>query len=704
MPKRNINDIRNVALVGHGAAGKTTMADLLLYKSGIGNRAGSVDDKTSLLDTEDEEQDRGFTISSALVHFDHNGKHINLIDTPGYPDFLGQVIGALRATETAVIAVNASAGIEVNTRRTFALAGDAGLGRMILLNKCDMENINFDEVVSGLQETFGQGCVPLNIPVGLGGDFSGVVSTVDIPGDVPAGVVMDPKEINQQVIDAIVESDEELMERYLEGEELSQAEIMAGLSKAIQAGSLIPIFCASSKTGVGVDEFLNALSDCTLAPTQVERKVQGADGEVVVKQASDAPLVAQVFKTRIDPFVSKMSYIRVYAGSLGKDSSVHVARMDKNLKLTQLLRVQGGQNENADEVGAGDIVAVTKMDDLVVGDSLTKDGKPGAMSSIDFPTPMIALAVEPKSRADQQKISGSLHKIEEEDQTFRTTRDSQTKELVMHGMSELHLKVVEDRLKNRDKVEIVTHQPLIPYRETCTAPAEGHYRHKKQSGGSGQFAEVHFRVAPLPQGIDPEEYFTKDRFLSMREYHYDSDLNYAFIDRVTGGSVPNQFIPAAEKGVVERMTQGVLAGYQVQDVSVELYFGKDHPVDSNETAFKMAGSMCFREVFNQAKPVLLEPIVDIEVTVPSDKLGDITSDLNGRRGRVEGMDGAPGGFQVIKAKAPLAEVMTYARALSSMTGGQGGFTMEFSHYEVMPPNEIAKVVEEAKRRKEADES
>ena len=703
MAKHSVDTIRNVALVGHGAVGKTTLADLMLFKAGLANRAGSVDDGTSLLDTDDEEKERKSSLSSAVCHFEHKDRRINLIDTPGYPDFICGPIGALRAVETAVITVSAAAGIEVNTRRTFSLAGNAGVGRMVLLNKCDMENIKFAEMLSYLQEGFGTACVPMNLPIGVGPDFSGVVSTLSIPENVPEGVVSDLAEANQQVMDAIVESDEALMERYLEGEELSADEIAGAVEKAIAAGTLIPVFCASSKTGVGVDAFMDALAAYTLKPTDVERVGYNADGEEVpLVQAADQPLVAQVFKTRIDPFVAKLSYLRIYSGTLSKDTSVTTTGSSRPLKLTQPLDVQGGTQEPIDSASAGDIIAVAKMDELHVGDTLTKDAPVVSLPPIPFPRPMIGLAVEPKSRADQQKISGALQKIVDEDQTFLVHRDPQTKEMVMQGMSELHLQIARERLLKRDKVDVITHQPKIPYRETVSGSAEGHYRHKKQSGGSGQFAEVHFRISPLPHDLDPEEYFTKQRFESMRNYHYDPDLNYAFVDRITGGSVPNNFIPAVEKGIRERMQQGVVAGYQVQDVACELFFGKDHPVDSNETAFKTAAKMCFRNVFREAKPVLLEPIVQIEITVPGDKLGDITSDLNSRRGRVEGMDGAPGGYQVIRAKAPLSEVMTYARSLSSMTGGQGSFTLEFSHYEVVPPNEQAKIIAAAQQADEED--
>ena len=703
MAKHQVQDIRNVVLVGHGAVGKTTLADYMLFKAGVNSRAGSIDEKSSLLDVDDDEKDRGHSITSSLCHFEHNGKRINVIDAPGYPDFIGGAVGALRAVETAVITVSAAAGIEVNTRRTFNRAGEAGVGRIVLINKCDMENINFPELVGFLQDLFGQGCVPLNVPVGLGPNFTGVVSTLNIPDSIPDGVVMDPNEINQTLMDAIVEADEELMERYLEGEELSPQEVAGGMTKAIKAGTLIPILCTSSKTGIGVPEFMDALADIALSPVDLPRSAINADGEELeLSPDANGPLVAQVFKTRIDPFVAKLSFIRVYSGTLKKDSSVHAAKLGKSQKISQLLDVQGGKQDSVDSAGPGDIVAVVKMDDLHTGETLNKDGNAPTMPPIPFPTPMSGLAVEPKSQADQQKISGALAKLVEEDSTFAVRREAQTKEMVIQGMSELHLQMLLERMRRRDKVQVITRPPKIPYRETVAGNAEGSYRHRKQSGGSGQFGEVHFRIYPCPHDIDPEEYFTKSRFEGMRNHKYDPDLNYCFVDSISGGTVPNNFIPAIEKGIKERMTQGVIAGYQVQDVVCELFFGKDHAVDSNETAFKTAARMCFRDVFKQAKPTLLEPIVNVEITVPADKLGDISSDLTSRRGRMEGMDNAPGGFQILQAKAPLAEMMTYSRSLSSMTGGQGSFTMELSHYEMVPANEQKRIIDNAKREEEEE--
>lgn len=692
MSKYRTEQIRNIVLVGHGAVGKTTLADLMLFKSGIGTRAGSVDDGTSQLDIDDEERQRHFSISSAMVHLEHHGVRVNVIDTPGYPDFVGQAISALCAAETAVVVVNAASGIEANTRRTFELAGKAHLARFIVLNKLDQENTDFASLVNSIQETFGRHCVPMNVPVGHGANFREVVSTLR-PDAAANGSAAMTVEYSAALVEAIIEADEELMERYLEGETLAADEILGGAIKAVATGTLIPIFCTSARNGVGIPEFLDAIVDFALSPGELVRHGQNESGdEVNVPAADDAPLVAQVFKTRIDPFVSKMSFLRVFSGKLTKDATVRDLRTGKGIKIHQLLDVQGGQVEAIDEAHAGDVVAVAKIDDFQVGDTIVSNGDTVILPTMTFPMPMIGLAVEPKSRSDQQKISGALHKIEEEDPTFRVSRDPQTHEMVMRGMSELHLQVVQDRLHRREKVDIVTHPPKVPYRETILTEAEGSYRHKKQSGGSGQFAEVHLRVYPLPSGIDPAEHFTRANFESLRSFHYDRDLNFAFLDCVSGGSVPNQFIPAVEKGIREQMDQGVLAGYQVQDCAVALFFGKDHPVDSNEAAFRTAAAHCFREVFMKAKPVLLEPIMQLDVIVPGEKLGDISSDLNTRRGRVEGIESLSGGMQQVTARAPLAELSTYGRTLSGLTGGQGSFTVSLGHYEMVPANEQHKIV------------
>ncbi len=703
MSKHKVDEIRNVAFVGHGHSGKTTLADLLLFKAGVGTRAGSVDDGTSLLDTDDDEKEKKQSLFSHVCRYEHADHRVNLIDCPGYPDFIGQVCGALRAVETAVVVLNANAGLEVNARRCFQLATDEHLARMIVVNRVDGDNVDIPKLVASIRDHWGSSCVPINVPNGTGSKFTAVHSALQIKGEVPAGLPLNPQDYHQALMDAIVEADESLMERFLGGEEVSEEEIIHLIGKAIGHGTLIPIMFTSAKSGAGVQELGDALADYAPTPLDEDHHATGEGGkDIIINPSPDEPFVAQVFKVRIDPFVGKMAYLRVFSGHVAKDTTVQDHRNNKAIKLSNILEVQGSKTEPVDYATSGDIIAIAKVEDLSVGDTVSAQGVHVDFPPIHFPRPMVGLAVTPKTAADQQKISVALHKIEEEDQTFHVSREAQTHELVIQGMSELHLQAIVHRLHKRDKVDVNTAMPRIPYRETCNTNAEGMYRHKKQSGGSGQFAEVHFRIGQLPQGIVPEEYFIKERFESLRSFHYDPVLNYAFLDCVSGGSVPNNFIPAVEKGVKERMEKGVLAGYQVQDCWCALFFGKDHPVDSNETAFKTAGRQCFKEVFAKAKPALLEPIVKAEITVPGEKLGDITSDLNTRRGRMEGMDTLPGNFTVVKASVPLAEMQTYARSLSSITGGQGSYTFEPSHYEVVPGNEQQKIVASAKVHEEEE--
>ncbi len=699
MAKYQADQIRNIVLCGHGSAGKTTLVDTLLNRTGAVKRQASVDDGTSICDFDEEEKQHKYTIESTVTHFDHGGKHFHVIDTPGYPDFVGQAIGAMRGADTAVIVINAQSGIEVNTRRVFAEAEKAGLGRIIVLDKMDSDNIEFSALLETIREVFGNSCQLLNVPIGQGGDFKGVASTLSVPDDT-AGALIDPSEISEAFLESIIEVDEEVMERYFEGQQPSQEELSRLIVRAVAEGTLTPILCCSGKTGVGLPELLEGLDMCALPPNAVRRVAKDTEGnEVEVKVDPDGPLVAQVFKTRIDPFVQKISFVRVFSGTLREGETVPMVGQRKGLKLSQLNHVQADQLEPIPEVGPGGICAVTKIEELETGANLGEL----AMPRIPFPRPMVGLAVSPKSRGDEAKLSGSLHKIVQEDPAFRLERDAQTKEIVATGMSELHLQIVQERLKRRDKVEVDTKEPKIPYRETVQANAEGMYRHKKQTGGRGQFGEVHIRMFPFPKDTDPEEFCTKARFASMREYHYDEESNFVWIDSIVGGTIPSNFLPAIEKGFKERMTRGVIAGYQVQNVGVEVHFGKYHPVDSSEAAFKMAGSMAFRNVFQQAKPALLEPIVKIEITIPSENVGDINSDLSGRRGRVLGMDAAGGGMQTITAEVPLGEVMTYARSLSSITGGQGSYSLEYSHYDVVPGNVQQEIIAKAKLEEEEEE-
>jgi elongation factor G len=468
--------------------------------------------------------------------------------------------------------------------------------------------------------------------------------------------------------------------------------------QAVAAGTLTPVVCISTKKEVGLKELLDVMANVALPPTAVPREAQKI-GETVALEADPAgPLAAQVFKTRIDPFVQRLSFIRIYSGTLKKDSTVESPGARKGIKVASLFTMQGQHNEPIDEAGPGDIVAVTKCEDLHTGSSLGEFELP----AINYPTPMVGLAVVPKARGDEAKLSGALHKITEEDPTVHLEHDQETKEMVLTGMSELHLNMIRERLKRRDHVEVETKEPKIPYRETIQMNAEGSYRHKKQSGGAGQFAEVHIRMYPMPESAKPEEYATKERFPQLKSHHYHEKAHFMWVDTVVGGSIPGNFMPAIEKGFLERLKQGVVAGYPVQNICVEVHFGKDHPVDSNETAFRIAASRAFAEVFKQARPGLLEPIVNLHITVPAGNVGDVSSDLSGRRGQMVGMESAGGGMTTVEAKAPLAEVSTYARTLSSMTGGQGSYAMEFSHYDVVPGNVQQEIVSKAKLKEEEE--
>ncbi|MBL8829446.1 MAG: elongation factor G [Planctomycetaceae bacterium] len=697
--KYSPGEIRNLAVCGHGAAGKTTLVDQLLLKTGAITHPASVDHGTSICDFDEEEKHHKHSIEAKLVHFEHAGKLFNVADTPGYPDFIGQTICSFRGVDTAVIVINAYTGIGVNTRRCWEEAAREDLGRILVINKLDSENIDFPGLIASIKEFFGERCVLFNVPDGTGQHFTKVHNSLH-PPQGETGVV-DLHEAHQRLIEAVAELDDEVMNRYFEGTEPSDDEVERLVDEAEANESFTPIFCVSAKTGVGIPELLDGLVHYAISPLQVHHHAhQPADDTVVeIKPDPAGPLVAQVFKTRVDPFVQKLSFIRIFSGTVKKDDQVMTAESRKGIKFHQLCRVQAGQTVPIDEAGPGEIVAVTKIEDLHTGTVLGN----WHFDPPHFPVPMVGLAVTPKNRGDEAKLAGALHKIAEEDPTLRIDHDPQTHELVMTGMSELHLQMIRERLKRRDKVEIEVHEPKIPYRETVQFEAEGSYRHKKQSGGRGQFGEVHIRVYPFPAGSDPEEFTANGRFPHVREFKHDKVHNFLWIDSIVGGSIPNNFLPAVEKGFKERLERGVLAGYQVQNVAVEVHFGKHHPVDSSEAAFKTAGSMAFRNVFLEAKPGLLEPIVKLHVTVPAAKLGDISADMAGRRGRVLGMDSAGGDLQTVEAEVPLAEVTSYARALSSITAGQGSYTMEFSHYDVVPGNIQKTIVDKAVLKEEEDE-
>jgi elongation factor G len=707
MAKHKTEDIRNIALTGHGAAGKTTLADTLLFQAKAVDRRGSVDDGTSVSDYDEEEKAQKCSIDSAVLHLEHKGKFVNLIDTPGKPDFVGAALGALTAVETAVIVVSAHNGIEVNTRRMFNEAGKRGLARILVINKVDAENVDFEAVLKNIQDTFGKSCVLFNAPIGAAHQFSGVVSVLNPPASAPAGCLVDLAAARGKLVDAVVECDDALMEKYLLEGAVSPEELTAVVPKALAAGTVIPIFCTSAKKDIGVAELLEALCVDALSPVAGKKRTatKGSGdkaAEVTLEPTESGEFVAQVFKTLSDKFVGNLAFLRVFAGKITPEQPLLNTRTGKSARASALLQMQGKTQKTVPDAIAGDIIAVAKIEDLHLGDTVGANANAPKLARPSYPTPMFGLAVEPKARGDEQKISGSLQKIADEDPTFHITRDNQTKEMVITGMTDLHLRIVQQRLKRRFDLEVVTKEPKIPYRETITVHAEADYRHKKQSGGRGQFGEVHLRVYPIKDlhittAEELEEKFAnKSKFEKLRSAHFEPEHHFAFLDHIVGGSIPNQFIPAVEKGCKELLERGALAGYRIQDVAVEVHFGKDHPVDSSEQAFKTAGRMAFKKAFLAARPVLLEPIVNLEVTVPSKYTGAILSDLNTKRARIENQDSLPGDLAVLQAKAPLAEVTRYAAQLGSITQGQGSYTMEFSHYDMVPGNVQQQIVSKAK--------
>lgn len=671
-------DIRNIILLGHGGSGKTSLAEAMLHKTGATNRLGSVDDKTSICDYYDEEKEHQHSIQSALVHTEHAGKLINIIDTPGYPDFVGPAIKAISAAETAVLVISAAAGIETNTRKMAELAAKVDMPRIIVINKMDAENVDFAELIKNIQETFGPQCRCANLPAA---DKASVIDCIENEsGESP---LMDVAQAHTDLIESVIEADDELMESYLGGEEISTEKIASVFVEALKAGTIIPIIFTDARRDVGIQELLDIIVKYTPSPLQA-KPAQLKDGDNVTELKTDAagPLAGVVFRVGFDPRSNmKYSSVRIFSGTIKSDTNMLRNSEKKGIRPGHILKSQGGENDPVDAGIAGDIVTLAKVEELRTGD-LVHDGKVvGRIELPDVPEPMYSLALEPATRGDEQKIGSALEKLCEEDPCFKVTHDQQTKELVASGLGELHLRVTLEKLKNQFKLSILTKEPKIPYRETITAKAEGHYRHKKQSGGAGQFGEVYLRVEPAERNSDPPLLYSWDIF---------------------GGSIPGQYEPAVLKGVNEIMQNGVVAGFPMQDVSVSVYDGKHHPVDSKEVAFRAAGKGAFVDALQKAKAVLLEPIVNLEVTIPAENVGDIAGDLASKRGRVQGQEVLAGNFIVIQAQVPLSEVTQYNSQLKSVTSGRGSYSMTLSHYELVPPNVQQQIVAQYTKKKEED--
>jgi len=711
--KHLVENVRDIALVGHRAAGKTSLADALLFEAHAVPRMGSVDDGTSVSDTDDEEHKHHFTIDTHVLHADHDGKHLNILDAPGYPDFIGAAIEALSAVETAVVVVSAVNGIEVNTRRMFTEAEHRGLSRVIVINKLDVEKTDLPALIERIRSALGNACVMFNVPDQVGPGFSKVHNVLHPDGQAPQSCPVDVVAMRSQLLDAVIEADDTLMEKYLLEGHVSDAELDAAVPIALGTGTLIPIFCTSAKKDIGVKELLDALSRYGLSPEFSRKRLShfqiGSNGHThPVEPTEQCEFLGQVFKVVNDKFVGHLSFIRVMSGTISHNHNVVNLRNGLTIRVGHLLETQGKEHTQVHEAGPGDIVAIAKVEGLEIGDTIAYTANAPQLPPPTFPTPMFGLAIEPKQRGDEQKISTALHKLAEEDPTMKVLHDPQTHELVISGVSQLHLDVIRDRLKARFGVEVLAKEPKIPYRETIQGESAADYRHKKQTGGRGQFAEVHLRLYPLPREITTqaqceEQFANKSRFEKLRSVHYDPSFNFAFLDHTVGGSIPGNFMPAIEKGIKELMERGALAGNRMQDMAVEVHFGKYHEVDSSEAAFKIAGRLAFKKAFLAAMPTLLEPIVKLEITVPARFTGAVLGDLATRRAHVENQETLPGDLAVIFARAPLGEVTKYAAQLGGMSQGQGSYSMEISHYDMVPANVRQQIVSRAVMAKDEEE-
>jgi elongation factor G len=707
--------IRNIACVGHSGAGKTQLVSAMLFDAGTVNRLGKVDEGTTVTDFDDEEIARKHTLCSSPAFAEWNKTKINLIDTPGVANFISDTRAAMRVVDATLFVVDAVAGVEVQTEAIWKIAQEQNLPRMIALNRYDRERANLDRALESLRAAFGRTVVPLTLPIGEEKNFSGVIDLVSqraltfaadgtgtmTAGEIPAALRDKAAAERDALIEMIAEADDALMERFFEEGTLSPEEMMMGLKRGVMSGRLFPLFCTSALMNIGIQPLLDAI--IAYAPSPLERPFvarkrrtgfassagagAGANGTAMaaasmedtgeyepipVAAAESAPYTAFVWKTVADPFAGRITLFRVVSGSLRADSTVHNLSRDIPERLGHLLIQQGKTTIQVPEIKAGDIGAVAKLKETQSGETIGDKNTAFEFPALVFPEPLLSYAIEPKSRGDEDKISTSLHRLQEEDPTIHYSRDPQTKEALLSGQGQTHIEVTVAKLKRRFGVDVNLKLPRIPYRETITMPTEAHGRHKKQTGGHGQFGDCKIRMEPLPRGSE-----------------------FEFVDDIFGGSIPRQFIPAVEKGIQESRLRGYLAGYPVVDFRVTVFDGSYHAVDSNELSFKMAGSIAFRDAMSKARPTLLEPVMNVEVYGPSEYAGDLMGDLNSRRGRISGMD-TRGNLTIIKAQVPMSEMLTYEQHLTSATGGRGSYSMDYSHYEEVPSHLQGKIIEKHK--------
>ena len=667
--------LRNIALLSHGGAGKTSLAEAMLFDAGHINRLGKTDDGTTAMDYLPEEIKRQVTVSTALAPVEWKDCKINLLDSPGYADFIGEVKGAIRACDGMIMVVDAVGGVEVMTEVHWEDAEERNLPRFVFMNKLDRENANFANVLEEMRERFGNKVVPMTLPIGAEDSFSGIVhilqnkayqyeggKATEIP--IPADMEGDIEKYKDLLMEAAAEGNDDLLLKYLDGDPLTDEEINIGLQAGVKEAKVIPVYCGSATKNIGIQQLMDDI--IALMPSPVD--VYGED-------IAQGPLTAIVFKSLADPFVGKMSYLRILKGAMKSDGTIHNVTREKDERYGSLLVPRGKTQENVAEAQAGDIVAVAKFLDVAIGDTLGEKGKTEIQPGVEFPEPTFSVAVNAKSRNDEDKMAGAINKMVEEDPTLHYIKNPETKESVLTGMGETQLDIVIERMKTKYNVEVTTKTPRVPYRETIRGTAENEYKHKKQSGGHGQYGHVKMRFYPYPEG------------------------EFEFTETIFGGSVPKNYHPAVEKGVREVMAEGVLAGYPMTQIKAELYDGSYHDVDSSEMSFKIAASQCFKKGVEKCSPVLMEPIQYVEVHVPDQYMGDIISDLNGKRGRILGME-PHGKWQVVKAMAPLSEMYRYAIDLKSITQGRAYFNMNFDHYEDVPAQISQGIIAEYQKTKD----
>jgi len=673
--------IRNVALVGHRGSGKTSLHEALLFEAGATTRLGTVADGTTVSDADEDEKSRGMSISASLASFQWRDVKVNLIDTPGEPSFVADALGALRVCESAVFVVNAVMGVEVATQRLWQRAEELGVARLVYVNMLDRERADFFRALESLKAAFGPHVVATEIPIGSEHDLRGVIDLVDMKAyeydglsehgkevPIPAELAELAQEYREKLMDEVAENSEALMERYLDGEEISHDEIVGALEDGTDHGHIFPVTCGVATTRLGADRLLDAIVDDLPSPVQHGGL---ALEDMTLEPDADAEMFAYVFKTRADPFAGRINLFRVYQGTLGHDTQVLNTRTHHKERIGQLLEPRGKEVSHADAFGPGDIGAVAKLKETRAGDWLAARDQPVAMPSIKLPAPVMAFHIEPRTKGDEDKVFTALRRLQEEDPTIDLHRDPQTGEQIVAGLSQIHVEVIVARLASRFGAEVVLQPPRVPYQETIRGSAKAHGRHKKQTGGRGQFGDCHISIEPLDAGEE-----------------------FEFVNAIKGGAIPGGFIPAVEKGVRDAMEQGVVAGYPLKGVRVTVFDGSYHSVDSSEMAFRLAGSLAMKQALEQAGAVLLEPIMMVAASVPDASVGDVMGDLSSRRGRPLGTEAAAGMTEV-RAEVPMAEMLSYAPDLRSITGGQGEFTMEFLRYEEIPAHLAQKVVKQA---------